>query len=302
MRRLVILPLLAVCSLHAQQPAETNVVFGTHSGLALLMDVYRPPTSNGFGIVVIPGSGWHMDLGYDARLLKESKEFLTHISKLNQAGYTTFVITHRAAPRFKFPAPVEDAQRAVRYVRHHASRYGIDRDRIGALGGSSGGHLVSMLGTLDGKGDSEDPDAVQRQSAKVQCVVALYPVTDPAKVDTPFGSVTVTAFMGMRAPRPNAPKSMPDAKLYWDASPVNHVTSDDPPFLLIHGDGDRTVPFNQSELMEAALKKAGILAKLVRVPGGGHGPTFAGATEKMDWPAMALDWFDTNLRKSATNR
>lgn len=296
------LPLLAVCAMHAQQPSETNVIFGTHSGLALLMDIYKPATSNGFGIVVVPGSGWHSEFGYDARLLKDSKEFLKHMAKLNLAGYTTFVITHRAAPRFKFPAPVEDAQRAVRFVRHHASRYGIDRDRIGALGASSGGHLVSMLGTLDGKGDAEDPDAVQRQSAKVQCVVAFYPVTDPAKVDTPFGSVTVTALMGMRAPRANAPKSMPDAKLYWEASAVNHVTPDDPPFLLIHGDGDRTVPFNQSELMEAALKKAGIRTKLVRVPGGGHGPTFPGATEQMDWPAMTLDWFDANLRKSATNQ
>lgn len=302
MRRLLLSLLLVVCPLQAQQPTETNVVFATHSGLALLMDVYKPANSNGYGIVVIPGSGWHTELGYSARLLKESKEFITHIEKLNTAGYTTFVITHRAAPRFKFPAAVEDAQRAVRYVRQHASRYGIDKDRIGALGGSSGGHLVSMIGTLDGKGDPEDPDAVERQSSKVQCVVALYPVTDMAKVDTPFGSVTVTALMGMRAPRPNAPKNQPDVKLYREASPVNHVTADDPPFLLIHGDGDKVVPFNQSELMEAALKNAGVVVKLVRVPGGGHGSNFPGATEKMDWAALALQWFDANLRKATTNR
>jgi len=295
MRNALLLVFLSA-ALHAQ-PSESNVVFGNHSGLALLMDVYKPANANGFGIVVIPGSGWHTELGYDARLLKESKEFLTHIAKLNGAGYTAFVITHRAAPRFKYPAAVEDAQRAVRFVRRHASRYGIDKERIGALGASSGGHLVSMLGTLDGRGEPEDPDAVQRESAKVQCVVALYPVTDPSKVNTPFGSVTVTAFMGMRAPRANASKAMPDSKLYWDAAPVNHVTSDDPPFLLIHGDADRTVPFNQSELMEAALKKAGVAVKLVRVPGGDHGPTFPGTTEKADWPAMALEWFDANLRK-----
>jgi len=303
MRLLTSFSILLAWSLAAQQPVETNVVFGSHSGLALLMDVYRPPSSNGYGIVVIPGSGWHTELGYSARLLKESKEFLTHIQKLNAAGYSTFVVTHRAAPRFKFPAAVEDVQRAVRYVRQHAARYGINKDRIGALGGSSGGHLVSMLGTLDGKGNPDDPDGVEQQSSKVQCVVALYPATDMAKVDTPFGSVTVTAFLGMRAPRNNAALTQLDAKLYWDASPVNHVTADDPPFLLIHGDGDKIVPYNQSELMEAALKKAGVAVKLVRVPGGGHGSSFPGATETMDWAGQAVQWFDAHLRRKsdATN-
>jgi acetyl esterase/lipase len=283
------------CALGAQPSVDSNVIFGMHSGLALLMDVHRPAQSNGFGVVVIPGSGWHAPLGYDARPLKESKEFLAHLRKLVDAGYTAFVITHRAAPRYRYPDAVEDAQRAVRFVRHHAGRYGVRADRIGALGGSSGGHLVNMLGTLDGNGEPEASDAVQRESAKVQCVVALYAPSDMAKVDTPFGSVTVTAFLGMRPPR-NVPKNAPEARLYWEASPVNHVTPDDPPFLLLHGDADRTVPFQQSEIMEAALRKAGVPVKLIRVPGGGHGSAFPGAKEKMDWAAAALEWFETHLR------
>jgi acetyl esterase/lipase len=212
------------------------------------------------------------------------------------SGYTAFVITHRAAPRFRYPDAVQDAQRAVRFVRHNAARWGIGASRIGALGGSSGGHLVNMLGTLDGKGDPEDADAAQRESAKVQCVVTLYGPSDMAKVDTPFGSVTVTAFMGARPPR-NAPTTSPDAKLYWEASPVNHVSPDDPPFLLLHGDEDKTVPYQQSEIMEAALRKAGVPVKLIRVPGGGHGSSFPGAREKTDWPAAALEWFNEHLRK-----
>src|SRR6478672_7399615 len=178
------------------QPVESNVVFGVYSGLALLMDVYKPASPNGYGIVVIPGSGWHTGLPYDAKLLKESKEFSLYMQKLSAAGYTTFVVTHRAAPRFHFPDAVEDAQRAVRYVRQNAARYGIDKDRIGALGASSGGHLVSMLGTLDGGGTSDSQDAVEQQSSKVQCVVALYPVTDPAKVETVSGLQAITSFMG----------------------------------------------------------------------------------------------------------
>jgi acetyl esterase/lipase len=270
-------------------PSETNVIFGNYSGLALLMDVYKPASPNGYGIVVIPGSGWHTGLAYNAPLLKQSREFSAYLEKLNGAGYTAFVATHRAAPRFHFPDAVEDAQRAVRFVRQNAARYGIDKDRIGALGGSSGGHLVSMLGTLDGKGIANDADPVEQQSSKVQCVVALYPVTDLAKVDTQNGLPAVTSFIG-------APSRFA-AKRFQDASPVTHVTSDDPPFLLIHGDADKTVPYNQSEMMEAALKKAGVTVKLVRVPGGDHGSSFPGNTEKADWPSMMLEWFDSHLRK-----
>ena len=288
MRSLCAVALLMPCALWAQ-PAESNVVFGTYSGLALLLDVYKPATSNGYGIVVVPGSGWHTGLPYNANLLKQSKEFSGYIQKLNEAGYTTFVVTHRAAPRFHFPDAVDDVQRAVRYVRQNAARYGIDKDRIGALGGSSGGHLVSMLGALDGKGNPESDDPVEQQSSKVQCVVALYPVTDPAKVDTQSGLAAVVSFMGTPARY--------DTKRYKEAAPVTHVTPDDPPFLLMHGDGDRTVPFSQSEAMEAALKKAGVTVKLVRVPGGDHGSDFPGNTQKMDWPGMSREWFDMYLKR-----
>ena len=288
MRTLVAAGLLCHCAVLAQ-PTESNVIFGTYSGLALLMDVYKPASPNGYGIVVIPGSGWHTPLPYNANLLKQSKEFSLYMAKLSTAGYTMFVVTHRAAPRFHFPDAVDDVQRAVRFVRQNASRYSIDPERIGALGASSGGHLVSMLGTLDGKGTSDSPDPVERESSKVQCVVALYPVTDPAKVDTVSGLQAVTSFMG-------APARF-DPKRFRDAAPITHVTADDPPFLLIHGDADRTVPYSQSEAMEAALKKVGVTVKLVRVPGGDHGSDFPGNTQKMDWPAMALEWIETNLKK-----
>jgi acetyl esterase/lipase len=274
----------------AAQPAESNVIFGNYSGLALLLDVYKPASSNGYGIVVIPGSGWHTGLAYNANLLKQSKEFSVYLPKLTDAGYTLFVVTHRAAPRFRFPDAVEDAQRAVRFVRQNAARYGIDQARVGAFGASSGGHLVSMLGTLEGKGSSDSPDPVEQQSSKVQCVVALYPVTDPAKVDTPSGLQAVTSFMG-------APPRF-DPKRYREAAPVTHVTADDPPFLLIHGDGDRTVPYSQSEALQAALENAGVPVKLVRVPGGDHGSDFPRNTQKMDWPGMVLDWFDAHLKKT----
>jgi acetyl esterase/lipase len=182
---------VAVClilpsSAGAQPSVEVDVVFGTYSGLALLMDVHKPATSNGYGIVVIPGSGWHRGLGYDAVMLKQSRELSAATSKLVGAGYTAFVINHRAAPRFHYQDALDDVQRAVRFIRFNRIRYALRSDRMGALGGSSGGHLVSLLGTLDGKGDAEASDPIQRESSKVQAVVTVYPATDLTKFESPI--------------------------------------------------------------------------------------------------------------------
>ena len=131
-----LITLLSWSASHADNVVEKNVVYGMYSGLALLMDVYRPDAPNGFGLVVIPGSGWEAPLDFNAEQLKESYEIQTilGIESIVNAGYTAFVINHRATPRFKYPAPIEDAQRAVRFVRHHADTYGIDPARIGPVG------------------------------------------------------------------------------------------------------------------------------------------------------------------------
>ena len=196
MRRIVSVVVLVVLGLagpvNAEPSVERNVVFGMYSGLALLMDVYRPENPNGYGIVFISGSGWTRGLGYDATPLKESGQEELYALPLAAAGYTVFGINHRAAPRFRHPAHLEDAQRAVRFVRHHAAEYGIDPDRIGAMGGSSGGHLVSFLGVLDGDGVPMDPSPINRESAKVQAVV-----TRAAPVDLALSSGNI-AVLGFR--------------------------------------------------------------------------------------------------------
>src|SRR5262247_1667284 len=98
-------------------------------------------------------SSFRAPLSYEAQPLKEFPQVQMYARPLVEAGYTVFAINHRAAPRFRYPAAVEDAQRAVRFVRHNSERFGISATRIGAAGGSSGGHLVSLLGTLAGEGD-----------------------------------------------------------------------------------------------------------------------------------------------------
>ena len=146
---------------------ERNVVYGMYSGLALLLDVHRPARPNGFGIVFISGSGWQAGLDYGAAPLKEQQIGIWG-PPLLAAGYTVFAINHRAAPRFHYPAAIEDVQRAIRFVRHHARDYGIDAARLGGLGGSSGGHLIGLAAMLASPGNPADGDPVNRESAALQ--------------------------------------------------------------------------------------------------------------------------------------
>lgn len=289
--RFVLLSLLLTAAAFAAEPkVERNVVYGMYSGLALVMDVYTPERPNGLGVVFIHGSGWTAPLSMGALPLKDGEQTRIYGTALVQAGYTVFAINHRAAPRFRHPAQMEDAQRAVRFVRHHARRFGIDAARIGAVGGSSGGHLVSLLGTMDGAGNAADPDPVNRDSARVHCVVARAAPLDLARMSTDAGRIM--PLFGFAA---GTDKTAAEYLQHVNASPITHVSADDAPFLLLHGDADATVPFNQSEVFEAALRKAGVAVKLVRVAGGGHGPKFDGAVNPPDYLGEMVAWLNRYL-------
>jgi hypothetical protein len=121
----LVIGLAGATAADAQTRVEKNVIYGMYSGLALLMDVHYPAQPNGYGIVFVSGSGWQAPLNYGAVGLKEAQIPLWG-PPLLRAGYTVFAINHRAAPRFHYPAAVDDVQRAVRFVRHHARQYGID--------------------------------------------------------------------------------------------------------------------------------------------------------------------------------
>ena len=280
----------------ADTPArvESNQIYGMYSGLALLMDVHHPQTPNGYGVIMIPGSGWMAPTTYDAQPLKKNtRQVLAFVPPLLKAGYTVFVIDHRASPRFRYPAAVEDAQRAVRFIRHNAKAFGIDPDHIGGMGYSSGAHLVSMLGTLDGKGDAADPDAVNQESAKLQCVVAGGLPADLTNPKNPQGAEYSSTFLGMPTFADDPPASEAYKK-YHEASPINHVSATSAPEMMFHGTADPLVEIEQAERMDSALIKAGVPEKLVKIPGGTHyqlivknGPDFLGDMVK---------WFDQYLR------
>ena len=289
---------LPALTLAADPPAsmkvERNVIYGMYSGAALLLDVHRPQKPNGFGVIFVAGSGWQADPAYGARPIKETQIELWG-PPLVTAGYTVFAVNHRGAPRFHYPAALEDVQRAIRYVRANAGQYGIDGTRLGGLGGSSGGNLIALAALRAAPGIKDDADAVNREPATLQAMVLRAAVTDLRSLPTPQGAHFLVSYME------TPPGESPAAKaLYEAASPVTQVGPGAPPTLLIHGDADSLIPFQLSVDMEAALRKAGTPARIVAVPGGEHGADFgAGGKPHPEWPnyfAETVAWFDRYLR------
>lgn len=285
----------AACA--AQPNVEKNVVYGMYSGLALLMDVHRPANPNGYGVVFIAGSGWQARPSYGATGLKDT-QIGDWAPTLNAAGYTVFAINHRGAPRFPYPSGVEDAQRAVRFVRHHAKRFGVNPDKLAGMGGSSGGHLIGLTAMTAAPGLAGDTDPVNRQPATLQCVILRAAPSDLAKMIGTSGLATsaVVSFLDrVLTPFPE------DQAFYRAASPITHVSSTSPPTLLLHGDADDTVPFAQSTALEAALRAANVPVKLVRIVGGAHGSDFGSQgkphSQFPEAQAETARWLDGHLRK-----
>jgi acetyl esterase/lipase len=287
----LILLAVAVTS-EASEPVrvEKNVVYGMYSGLALLMDVHRPASPNGYGVIFVSGSGWQAPMTYGATGLKENQIDIWGPPLLD-AGYTVFAINHRAAPRFHYPAAVEDVQRAVRFVRHHARDYGIDPARLAGVGGSSGGHLIGLVAMLAAPGNPDDTDAVNQEAATLQTVVLRAAPTDLRTL----GAGAVISFME------RLPDGTPeDKRVYSAASPITRVSKSSPPVLLMHGDSDDVVSYQQSVAMEAALRAAGATVKLVTIRGGAHGPNFGLPNKPHAQLPAALkemvSWLDAHLK------
>jgi acetyl esterase/lipase len=154
---------------------------------------------------------------------------------------------------------IEDVKCAIRSLRAHAGEYNLDPNRVAAIGPSAGGHLVSLLGTSDASAGWDVGEYLD-QSSRVQAVVAMAPVTDLTRN---FPNADIEAMRGVGFGEHNI----------LLASPITHVTPDDPPFLLIHGDRDEVVPHEQSQLMYERLVQTNVPAQLVVLQNAGHGLT-----------------------------
>lgn len=260
---------------------ERDVPYGEAGGQKLLLDVYSPEhiASTRPAVILVHGGGWS---GGD------KKDFAFAGEALAKNGYVAFSINYRLVTKDanKWPAQLDDSQRAVRWVRAHAAQYQIDPKRIGALGASAGGHLVALLGTRDAR-DNSDP-TLSRYSSKVECVVDMFGPTDftiSGGQISPAAAAIVVNFLGKK------PDEAPG--VYRAASPITYVSSTAAPFLIFHGTNDTLVPIEQSQRLYDALKKAGVEATFIKMPNDGHG--FARPENQQRFAAETKAFLDRHL-------
>jgi len=243
----------------AQVPRDLEYIAEGHARNRL--DLYLPARADRpLPIVVwIHGGAW----------LAGSKEGCPAVPFVAK-GYAVASINYRLSQHAVFPAQIEDCKAALRWLRANAEKYHLDPKHVGVWGASAGGYLVALLGTsgdmkkLEGKGGNLD------QSSRVQCVVDWFGPTDFTRMGGSHDDANAPEARLIGGPvQENKEKA---AK----ANPITYVSKNSAPFLIMHGEQDNVVPISQSELLDEALRKAGVECTFVRIPGNGHGgPGFA---------------------------
>lgn len=232
----------------------------------------------------------------------DHEKFLEMRYALARAGYVVAACEYRAVPN-KFPALLEDAKAAVRWMRAHASEFGVDANRIGLLGDSAGGYVVQMAGATNGEKNWDVGD-FKEVSSDVQAVVSIYGISDLTTIGEGIGNENVHASAAVtEALLLNGPafKDFAGASVNADpqkakaASPIGHVDGTEPPFLLMHGSGDKVVSPLQSKKMFEALQNKKVEAEYVLVRGAEHGD--------LPWyqPGVisrVVDFFDRHLKRT----
>ena len=262
-----------------------DVVYGHKDGMALTFDVFTPSNPNGAAVLHIVSGGWVSRWVPPAQLSDGVRDLY---EELFEQGLTVFSVRHGSSPRYVIPEIVPDVRRAVRFIRLTASQYGVDPERLGVTGMSAGGHLSLMLGLASDTGDPAAEDSVLRVSNRVAAVVAYYP---PVDLDPPAGAVLTDV------PTEGTPEARYPALKFERAdvravSPIRHVSPDDPPTLLIHGNKDERVPIAQSEQIYAAFQREGVSSEFLMLDGAGHGFTGEDADRAN---AAAAAWFAKHL-------
>ena len=246
-----------------------DVVYGQKDGMGLTMDVLIPETKpKNIGVIFIVSASWKSTKR--PTIEEEEKERKQHWAQYPlKGGYTLFLVRHGSAPRYFIPEMAPDIRRAVRFIRLHAKDYGIDPNRIGISGASSGGHLALMtaLTADDGKADAKDP--VERVSSRAQAIVAWFSPTDFINYGSEGGYKTLERLRPTLFQEAFGKITDLESQLK-SISPINFVTQDAPPLLMIHGDADRLCPAQQSQVMKAKYEEMKRPVQLIVKPGAPH--------------------------------
>ena len=222
-----------------------DVIYGHKAGMALTYDVVRPAKdANGAAILFMVSGGWVSMWAPPEYFIRPEKGSLNLFEKIVDRGYTLILVRHGSSPYFKVPDAVADVKLAIRHIRAHARDYGVDPERIGVSGGSAGGHLSLVLGTMGDDGNSGAADPVDKAASRVQAVVAYFPPTD------------MREYVNHATLSKQFPAVVFPAEQAVDVSPLLSVTKDDAPTLLIHGDKDELVPISHSERFRDAMTNA----------------------------------------------
>lgn len=228
------------------------------------LDLYLMPKPETAGplVVWVHGGGWRAG----------SKDNCP-ATFLLQHGYQVASVNYRLSHHATFPAQIHDCKAAIRWLKAHADELNVDPNRIGVWGASAGGHLVALLGT-SGDVNALEGELGENGNSRVQAVVDYYGPTDLLKMNEHAGVLGTMDHDAADSPESKllGGPLQQQVNLAKQASPLEYVTADDPPFLMIHGDEDPLVSVKQSQQLHAVLKAAKVQSELVVILGGKHGP------------------------------
>lgn len=274
-----------------------DVIYGRKDGMALTMDVFQPSQPNKAGIIYLVNGGW---------LSSKSTPLMQNVTPeyyrmFLDRGYTVFAVVTSSQPRYAIPDLMSDCQRAVRFIRVNAAKYGVDPQRLGVTGSSSGGHLTLCVATMGGPGKSDAADPIERESSAVQAAACFFPPTDFLNYGGPGSSGVGDGPLKplLVAFGPRAATESGKQALGREISPIYFLNGNLPPTQIIHGDADDVVPLQQSESFVERAKSLGVKhVELIVRPGKPHGWPQGSIVWKSEEDIREfIRWFDTHLCK-----
>jgi acetyl esterase/lipase len=257
---------------------EENVPYATINSSQLHLDVYEPAPKGSAArpaVVLIHGGGW---TEFDKGTMRGMGQFLARF------GFVAFAVDYRLfnGKDNPWPAQLDDVQRAVRWVRANAGKYGVNPDHLGAFGHSAGAQLAALLGMEDTR-DNSDP-ALAGYSSRVQAVVDVSGPTDFTTAKVPEDTAFLARFFGGDfSKRP---------EVWREASPADHVSKQDAPFLIVHGTQDGDVPIAQAQELFEKLQAAGVPVAFIKVE---DAHTFRTPEARRQLALETLAFFHRNL-------